>query len=766
MSLRILLILLACVCSAAPRQLAAQDDPAEGANPVETEASEPESIEPVPEPTDESERGPVARYVTVTNPVDNVIFSRVRNALVKLQHQAEKEDRYAILILEIERGTSMYGQVRDLAKELTSVRYSKVRTIAWIPDHEDDRPLDGYVAILALACQEIVMHPDAEMGDIGRGQPIDDDEQQFVINMVKKNYNVRVNGALAAGLSDPQKTLLKIKVDVGDGVIETRVVTGEELRRLQDSDVAIPDISAIKEEGEPLLLSGRAARGNDILAKQTAEDRSDLADLYGFERRYLREDVTGGEAPRARLIKVEGPIGAVLEEFVKREIRRAVSEDANLIIFDIDSPGGELYASQAIANAIADLNPKTCRSIAYVSNQAISGGAMIAFGCDEIIMHPNARIGDIIPLAMQPGGWAEHAPEKVLSILRDMLNELAERKSRPPALLEAMADKDLVVYRVTHRQTGRGSYMSAQELEAVAGEWEKGPVVPETREGVALTVTGQRAFELELGEETVSDFDELKSRLAIPQDSVIKAAKQTWVDTLVAVLKSPAATFLLFLVGLVCIYLEVYTMTGFFGIGAGLCFAVFFWSRFLGGTAIWLEVVLFLVGLILIAIEIFVIPGFGVFGLTGGLAVLFSLILASQTFVIPTTDLETEELSWTLGTLSGSIVAMLFVGVFLSRFMPMIPGIGSMILGPASMEEGPRLNPEMAGEASATASIEKDHSLLSRQGTAFSTLRPSGKAQIEGQLVDVVTNGEFIDPGTPIEVVEVAGNRVVVRSVS
>ena len=115
---------------------------------------------------------------------------------------------------------------------------------------------------------------------------------------------------------------------------------------------------------------------------------------------------------------------------------------------------------------------------------------------------------------------------------------------------------------------------------------------------------------------------------------------------------------------------------------------------------------------------------------------------------------------------SGSIVAMVVVGVLGSKFMPYIPGIRNLILAPPSTEEGPRLNPELAGEVSATALIEQDHGLLNRSGTAFSTLRPSGKAQIDGQLVDVVTEGEFIDPGTAIEVVEVTGNRVVVRSVT
>ena len=130
------------------------------------------------------------------------------------------------------------------------------------------------------------------------------------------------------------------------------------------------------------------------------------------------------------------------------------------------------------------------------------------------------------------------------------------------------------------------------------------------------------------------------------------------------ILKSPGATFLLFMVGLICVYLEVYTMTGFFGIGAALCFAVFFWSRFLGGTAGWLEVVLFIFGVGLIALEIFVIPGFGIFGITGGLAVVFSIILASQTFVIPTTGEQLTQLSKTMGTLSGSIVAVVCLALF------------------------------------------------------------------------------------------------------
>ena len=730
------------------------------------EASKEEPTEPQPKPD-----GPVARYITVTNPAGEVVFSRVRNALVELQHQAELEDRDTILILEIERGSSTFGQVSDLAKELTSSKYSRVRTVAWIPKDKSAKPLTGYTAIIALACREIVMHPDAEIGDVGRGTALDDDEQLSIINLVEKRYNTKVNGALAAGFVEPSRTVLKIKVISGEDanrVTETRVVTSEEMQRLQESDVAIPDVVTIKEKGDVLLLSGKRARQLDVLVMQTAEDRVDLADLYGFDRRYLRESLSTDKPPRARIIRIDGVIDPILHEYVEREIRRAVAEDANLIIFEIKSPGGYLLDSEQLAERISKLDSKKHRTVAYIPEYAYSGAAIISMGCDDIYLHPEAKIGDAGTIEMRPGEPFERAPEKVLSPLRETMKVLAKRKGRPPALLEAMADKDLRVFEVTHSQTGRKSFMSEAEIEASGGEWIKGALVPESREDNLLTVNGRRAHDLQLANEPVHDMGELKQRLGIPATADLPASEQTWVDTLISILKSPGVTFLLFMVGLICIYLEVYTVSGFFGIGGALCFAIFFWSRFLGGTAGWLEVTLFIFGLALIAMEIFVIPGFGVFGLSGGLAVIASLILASQTFVIPSTSAEFDQFSWTIGTLSSSIVAVVAVGAVISHFMPRIPGLrGFVLAAPGTVDDGgPLLNPAVTGDPSLTLQIGENISLLSQTGTAYSTLRPSGKAHINGKLVDVVSSGEFIDPGTPVEVIEVAGNRIVVRAVS
>jgi membrane-bound serine protease (ClpP class) len=54
--------------------------------------------------------------------------------------------------------------------------------------------------------------------------------------------------------------------------------------------------------------------------------------------------------------------------------------------------------------------------------------------------------------------------------------------------------------------------------------------------------------------------------------------------------------------------------------------------------------------------------------------------------------------------------------------------------------------------------------LVGRTGTALTTLRPSGAALIEGQRVDVVSEGEMIQKGSQIKVVATEGLRVVVRA--
>jgi len=712
---------------------------------------------------------PLAKYLTVTSPVDDLVFGRVKNTVLNLESQAQQQHRPALLILEITHGTTPFHQVYGLAKFLTSAEIADVKTVAWVPE-----TVTGNNVVIALACNEIVMHPDADLGDIGLGKPLDRDEQQDVLHLIEKRHNPRLSPALVLGMCDPQRETLRVKVQIPGGkdgkeTSEYRVVTKEELERLQKSKLPILDVRTIKESGDLGTYSGSKARGLGVLTVQTIETRGELADVYNLPREALRDDPIAGEKPRVQIIKVDRPIDSVLEAFIERQIDRASNAGVNTLIFEIDSPGGALTQSQNLANAIADLADRKIRTIAYIpkDKQALSGAAMIALGCDEIYMDPNVRLGDAEPIELRNGQQFEHVPEKILSNLRVVLATLAKRKGRPPALAEAMADKDLQVFQVKNRRTGRVWYLSEAEMQAAPGEWERGLPVPESGNNHLLTLTGIRAHELGLAEPPVRDFDDLKQRLGVPAEVTIAEAKQTWVDTLVFILNHEVALFFLVVIGFICIYIELHLMTGLLSIIAALCFALFFWSHFLGGTAGWLEVILFLIGAACLALEVFVVPGSAFFGVTGVLLIFASLILASQTWGNLEPHEDMRRLSVTLGTLGASIISIVVIAMVTSRFLPHVRVFDKLVLSPPGAAEsrhfGPRLKPELAGDAA--GQFDQPRSLVGQEGTALTVLRPAGKAKIHGRMIDVVSEGPFIPAESRLEVIEVSGNRVVVRQI-
>lgn len=707
---------------------------------------------------------PAGQFLALNAPIDDVVYGRVARAALALQATARQEKRKAILVLEIRPGTSQFHHVQGLAKFLTT-EIPDVLTVAWIPE-----TVRGNQAAVALACREIVMAPEAEFGDFGLGKALDADEQAFLAALANRRHNARLSEALVRGMCDPQAEVIWAQVETapvgGAGpVLESRLVTPAEFDRLLKAKSVVPRHETIKQAGTPGLFSGEKARSFGFLITQTASSRDEVGTLYKLPREAQRERQTADEV-RPIIINVHDMIEPILEQFVLRQIDRAVASGKNLIIFHVDSPGGFLTSSMELATRISQLNEQNVRTVAWVPKAAISGAAIISLGADEIYLHPTAKIGDAAPIEVGDGGQFERSPEKVLSILTGFLRELATRKKRSPALCEAMSDRKLEVFQATQRDTGEIAYMTDAEIHASAGVWVKGRMIPECGRDLLLTVNGERAHELRLAESPVQSLDELKQRLGLSPDIALPVAARTWVDDLVFILNLSGVTALLFILGIVCIYMELHMPIGLFAIGSAICFSLFFWSRFLGGTAGWLEVVLFLLGAGLLSIEVFLLPGFLVFGLSGILLMLFSLILATQTFVIPLTASDFRSLGRAMLSLLGSLAGVMVVIGILARFLPSIPFFEGMVLHPPGADGtgGPRLAPELVAGTSAAFAGVTDLAVGDR-GYASTLLRPAGKATFGDELVDVVSEGAFVAAGMPVEVVEVTPLRVVVRAV-
>jgi membrane-bound serine protease (ClpP class) len=225
-------------------------------------------------------------------------------------------------------------------------------------------------------------------------------------------------------------------------------------------------------------------------------------------------------------------------------------------------------------------------------------------------------------------------------------------------------------------------------------------------------------------------------------------------DRIVSVITGAAVTSLLVLVGLAALYLEI-TSPGFGvpGTVAIIAFLIIFLGGTLLGTVGSLEIILFLLGIILLVIEIFLIPGFGVTGISGIILMISALILSRQEFVIPRVSWQWDIFLSNLRNIGFGFVGSLVLLVLLLRIFPRAPGLKRLIL-------------ESSQETTAgytVQSLETSAVLAGRRGTAVTALRPAGKADFDGEVLAVETDGEFIEPGSLVEVFEISGNRILVR---
>ena len=482
------------------------------------------------------------------------------------------------------------------------------------------------------------------------------------------------------------------------------------------------------------------------------------------------------------LIEFKREIDAKSAKYFFTRLAKAKTAGADLIVVEIESPGGGLWESFQIAEALRDVD--WAYTVAFIPKSAISGAAIISLGCDEIVMGEQAQIGDVgvIFFDIQSAAY-RYVDAKWLSTVVGAARTLAESKGHPPELAEAMIDKHAFLYRsktvdiklenANDRDTtpefkliriAEDSTATAAEIAKRDGldpnQWK---FVPESGHERFLTINAESAQQLGLATGTANDRMVLGEQLDIKQNWYVQKFKTT--DSVVYWLNTPVITGLLIIIGLVSLYLELSAPgIGAGGLIAGLCAVLFFWSRFMGGTSGWLEVILFLAGVTFILMEVFVIPGWGVSGFLGLALLLASVIMASQDFVVPHSDRQwTHLITTTLVVVCAGIIFVAAAAVISSR-IGSIPGLSRLVLHPT---EDTTTQDTANKDQDSTSAKKNPHAThpdvsIGDWGTAESMLRPAGRAKFAGKSFDVVSDGEFIEPGNQVRVVTIKGNRVVV----
>jgi membrane-bound ClpP family serine protease len=689
----------------------------------------------------------------LTGNADAHIKTSIQRAVGQLRNLPPRRDakvgapRRPVLILELapKGGPSGYGEGTDfsraqsLADFLVGPELDGIKTVAYIP-----RTIKGHGVLVALACEEIAMHPDAEIGEAG----IDEDSRRAIKPNILRMYQQvaaardSVPKAIAIGLLDPSVEVLTVETDQAH-----EFVLRDEVEHLKKNHTFLSPPETIKPSGSKWSFTGRVGSRYRVV-ELLASDREALRQGLAVKPEAVVEDQSLVGDWRPVMVSLEGPITSrnarQLDTIITSETR---DRGVNWVGVRIDSTGGNLVDCLRVADRLAGLDTDDVQSVAYVPMDASGGAALVALACDQLVMQPEAHLG---------GKGTVDVPREDLAAAVEAIKASLPKNSRHGwSLRAATIDPEIELFSYRNKMTGDVRTFSPQEAaeQENAKDWEKGAQVKPA--GEVLRLASQRAQELGVATHVVDSFDEFKQLYGFERDP--RTAEPNWALELIEALSSPGLAFVLLVIGFVGIYVELHTP----GVGAGafvaaLAFMLFFWSNFLHGTAGWLEVLLFVGGVLFLLIELLVLPGFGIFGLGGGLMILASLVLASQTFVLPQSDSELKELRHSLTIVAAATLAVVAASIALRRYLPHAPVFRTMVLNPTPEEDLIELDHREA--------LADFSHLVGQQGVATTNLMPAGKAEFDGQLVDVISEGLPIERGQAVVVTKTRANRVMVRA--
>ncbi len=414
------------------------------------------------------------------------------------------------------------------------------------------------------------------------------------------------------------------------------------------------------------------------------------------------------------IMEIKSEIDARTKRYVDLAIEDAKSRKSSHIIIEMNTYGGALYDADEIRAAILDLEIPV---YVFIDNNAASAGALISIACDSIFMAPGSSIG-AATVVNQTG---EAAPDKYQSYMRSIMRATAEAKGRDPRIAEAMVDEKLIVDSIS-------------------------------KAGEVVTFSTSEAIKYGFCEGEFITTSALLNHLELENKEIYRFETST-TESIISFFINPFISGILILIIIGGIYFELQTPgVGFPILASGVALVLYLVPYYLNGLAENWEILVFVIGIVLIALEIFVIPGFGVFGISGLILTIGGLTLVMLNnnmfdFQFVPSENITRALVTTLLGLFGSIILMFFGGIRLTntKFFKRIA-----LQDVQTRETGYSSRFIEAG-------------FMGKTGKVYSVLRPSGKVEIEGELYDAYTRGEYLEEGTQVVVIEESGTSLKVK---
>ncbi|MEI8310473.1 MAG: NfeD family protein [Verrucomicrobiota bacterium] len=429
------------------------------------------------------------------------------------------------------------------------------------------------------------------------------------------------------------------------------------------------------------------------------------------------------------VLPVEGAISEAQFFFMRRVLKNAESAGAAALILDMDTPGGALKSTEQIVQM---LMKSSVPVYTYVNTNAGSAGALIALGTKKVFMAPISAIGAAAPVVSSGEEIPATMNAKIVSYYSGYFRSVAERNGYHPELVDGFMnlDKEVKVGNEVINPKGSLLTLSAQE---------------------AVKTIGDRPL---LASGIAKDINEVCNEAGLAPCQVVKIQPSgfeilaQWITLLAPVL---------LLGGIIGAYIE-FKSTGTIvpGVLSAVCFLLFFTGHYIAGLTGLEVAAVFAVGLLLVLLELLFFPGVALVAALGVALMIGALFFAMVDFYpAEPLDFSFELVARPMLNLSLAIIASAFSIAILARFLPDLPVFRRLFLS-AQSTAGPSIPAAEVTEKTPALSIGDT-------GTARSILRPSGKAVFGELLVDVVTQGQFVEEGTPVRVLSISGDAVVVE---
>ena len=714
---------------------------------------------------------PVSRTGTLIRiplPIDSTVSARVKQTL---QDIAERAPAVApaggkpVVVLEFEvdsqtgRGSEIEACIA-LARYLGSSDLHRIHSVAYLPSRSSPSQgatktqLNGHAVLVAIAANQLALEPGTAIGAAGIDDKTIEPWIREVYRSIAQQRLTELPVEIVLSMLDSSQGLHRVtKSDGGVVYVNSQQRDKLELDGASSSDeIAAPRSLAV------LSRKQLEAYG---LVRLTPDTRADLARQLELSPIALERKVVAGKNRKAIQFDLPSLIDEKSAQWLALEMSNQVArEEVNLIVLNIDANQGEVDACLRIAQRLVDFDQDKVRTIAYVKEAAAGPVGLIALSCSHLIMAPESRLGGRAGIGEDMDDQVPELSDAELLELRPLIEAVAEKKQVDWSLMMSMLDPNLTLtrYQQKDKQSESIRILSNEEFESLEDRdtWE--PLRPVGGAGGINAVSAERNL---IARTIAEDMGQIQTmyQLQSAPETIQPTVTDRWIERLAVFLTSPfVAPWLLF--GAMFFFSTEMSAPGLGlpGFLATLCFVLFFWSQSLGGNADWLEIIMFAVGVVFVFIEIFALPGFGIFGIGGLLMIIVSVVLASQSFLIPRTSEELAQIPFSLLPVLGAGFGVIAGAFAIRKILPNSPYLRRMMLEPRQ-----RIDTGLESQADPEAVVDWSH-LAGEKGVTVTKLYPAGKARIAGRVYDVVSNGPMVDKGEEVVVIEAQGNRIVVKS--